>query len=243
MMEHFAFNVHNWDMILRLLVATVLGGAVGILGGAVGIERGSGDRPAGFRTHILVCVGSALIMLVSMYGFDDTYVSGISNANNRDSARIAAQVVSGIGFLGAGTIMHEGVTVRGLTTAASLWMVSAIGLAAGAGMYVLSFVSTAIMLITLVSFRKWEKRFGVAASNGRRYIRIVANNEPGIITNITSYLAENDIKVKTLNVKNNAQKNEVVLELYLKIGKNADKEGVARGLQSISGIITIENIG
>ena len=98
-------------------------------------------------------------MLVSMYGFDDTYVSGISNANNRDSARIAAQVVSGIGFLGAGTIMHEGVTVRGLTTAASLWMVSAIGLAAGAGMYVISIVSTAIMLITLVSFRSWEKRF------------------------------------------------------------------------------------
>ena len=79
-------------MILRLLLATVLGGAVGI-------ERGSGDRPCrGFRTHILVCTGSALIMLVSMYGFDDTYVSGISNANNRDSARIAAQVVSGIAF-------------------------------------------------------------------------------------------------------------------------------------------------
>ena len=126
-MDQFLLSPHNWDMILRLLLATVLGGAVGI-------ERGSGDRPAGFRTHILVCTGSALIMLVSMYGFDDTYVSGISNANNRDSARIAAQVVSGIGFLGAGTIMHEGVTVRGLTTAASLWMVSAIGLAAGAGM-------------------------------------------------------------------------------------------------------------
>ena len=110
-MDQFLLSPHNWDMILRLLLATVLGGAVGI-------ERGSGDRPAGFRTHILVCTGSALIMLVSMYGFDDTYVSGISNANNRDSARIAAQVVSGIGFLGAGTIMHEGVTVRGLTTAA-----------------------------------------------------------------------------------------------------------------------------
>ena len=134
-MDQFLLSPHNWDMILRLLLATVLGGAVGI-------ERGSGDRPAGFRTHILVCTGSALIMLVSMYG------SGISNANNRDSARIAAQVVSGIGFLGAGTIMHEGVTVRGLTTAASLWMVSAIGLAAGAGMYVISIVSTAVMLIT-----------------------------------------------------------------------------------------------
>ena len=154
-MDQFLLSPHNWDMILRLLLATVLGGAVGI-------ERGSGDRPAGFRTHILVCTGSALIMLVSMYGFDDTYVSGISNANNRDSARIAAQVVSGIGFLGAGTIMHEGVTVRGLTTAASLWMVSAIGLAAGAGMYVISIVATAIMLITLVSFRSWEKRFQFA---------------------------------------------------------------------------------
>ena len=75
-MDQFLLSPHNWDMILRLLLATVLGGAVGI-------ERGSGDRPAGFRTHILVCTGSALIMLVSMYGFDDTYVSGISNANNQ----------------------------------------------------------------------------------------------------------------------------------------------------------------
>ena len=181
-------------------------------------------------------------MLVSMYGFDDTYVSGISNANNRDSARIAAQVVSGIGFLGAGTIMHEGVTVRGLTTAASLWMVSAIGLAAGAGMYVISIVSTAVMLITLVSFRSWEKRFASSNRNSRRYIRIVANNEPGIITNITSYLSENDIKVKTMNVKNNSQKNEVILELYLKIGRETDKDGFARGLQRISGIITVENL-
>lgn len=234
-MDQIFFSPHNWDMILRLLLATVLGGAVGI-------ERGSGDRPAGFRTHILVCTGSALIMLVSMYGFDDSYVSGISNANNRDSARIAAQVVSGIGFLGAGTIMHEGVTVRGLTTAASLWMVSAIGLAAGAGMYVISIISTAIMLITLVSFRSWEKRFAGNNRNTRRFIRIVAQNQSGIITSITSYLSENDVKVKTMNVKNNAQKNEVVLELYLKLGRDADKEGVIRGLQSVPGIITLENL-
>lgn len=234
-MDQIFFSPHNWDMILRLLLATVLGGAVGI-------ERGSGDRPAGFRTHILVCTGSALIMLVSMYGFDDSYVSGISNANNRDSARIAAQVVSGIGFLGAGTIMHEGVTVRGLTTAASLWMVSAIGLAAGAGMYVISIISTAIMLITLVSFRSLEKRFAGNNRNTRRFIRIVAQNQSGIITSITSYLSENDVKVKTMNVKNNAQKNEVVLELYLKLGRDTDKEGVIRGLQSVPGIITLENL-
>ena len=119
---------HDWEMLIRLLLAA-------FLGGIVGIERGSGDRPAGFRTHILVCAGAALFMLVSMYGYDDYPMHGEEFPRNRDSSRIAAQVVSGIGFLGAGTIMHEGVTVRGLTTAASLWMISAIGLAAGAGMY------------------------------------------------------------------------------------------------------------
>ena len=112
---------HDWEMLIRLLLAA-------FLGGIVGIERGSGDRPAGFRTHILVCAGAALFMLVSMYGYDDYPMHGEEFPRNRDSSRIAAQVVSGIGFLGAGTIMHEGVTVRGLTTAASLWMISAIGL-------------------------------------------------------------------------------------------------------------------
>ena len=128
MLYNFTNTIHD-DMILRLLVAAVLGGIVGM-------ERGSGDRPAGFRTHILVCAGSALIMLVSMYGFEGFADVPLKYPNNRDSARIAAQVVSGIGFLDAGTILHEGITVRGLTTAASLWMISAIGLATGAGVYI-----------------------------------------------------------------------------------------------------------
>lgn len=227
---------HEWDMIVRLLLAA-------FLGGIVGIERGSGDRPAGFRTHILVCAGSALIMLVSMYGYDEYYVAGGPQPTTRDSARIAAQVVSGIGFLGAGTIMHEGVTVRGLTTAASLWMISAIGLAAGAGMYVLSVVSTVVMMVTLVTFHSWEKRFAGNSRNARRFIRIVAANEPGLITNITAYLTENGVKVRTLNVKNNSRKNEVVLELYLKVSKDGEDVDIVRGLQSIEGIITLENVG
>ena len=225
----------EWELIFRLILATVLGGIVGI-------ERGSGDRPAGFRTHILVCAGSALLMLISMYGFDD-YNEGIGVAKTRDSARIAAQVVSGIGFLGAGTIMHEGVTVRGLTTAASLWMIAAIGLATGAGMYVLSIVSTIIMMITLVTFHSWEKRFAGSSKNARKFIRVVANNEPGIITCITSYLTENGIAVKTLNVKNNSRKNEIVLELYLKVSKENDCGDIIRGMQSIAGIISLENVG
>ena len=224
-------------MVLRLIVAA-------ILGGIVGMERGSGDRPAGFRTHILVCVGSALFMLVSIYGFDDIapVTTNLEDdiGTRRDTARIAAQVVSGIGFLGAGTILHEGLTIKGLTTAASLWIVSAIGLAVGSGMYLLSTVATMLTMLTLVTFRTWEKRF---AGNGseRRFIRVVTRNTPGIITEITGYLSECGIKVKTLNVKSDNKNNNIILEIYLKIDKNIDMGMVADGIQNIDGVLTLEN--
>lgn len=223
-------------MVLRLVVAA-------ILGGIVGMERGSGDRPAGFRTHILVCVGSALFMLVSIYGFDDvapvTTIAENDIGTRRDTARIAAQVVSGIGFLGAGTILHEGLTIRGLTTAASLWMVSAIGLAVGSGMFLLSVVATILTMVTLVTFHSWEKRF--AGKNERRFIRVVTNNTPGVITEVTGYLAMNGIKVKTLNVKTDKQNDNLVLELYLKVNKGIDAMEIANGLNDIEGVISLEN--
>ncbi len=220
-------------MVLRLALAVVCGGIVGM-------ERGSGDRPAGFRTHILVCAGSALFMLVSLYGTDDLAVSDVMN--RRDSARIAAQVVSGIGFLGAGTILHEGLTIRGLTTAASLWMVSAIGLAVGSGLYVLSMAATALTMITLVTFHSWEKRFAGSNRSDRRFIRVMTRNRPGVITDVTGYLADNEIKVKSMNVKSDKQENILVLELFLKAEKNIDMPVIIRGLQDINGITSLENV-
>ena len=240
MLDNLAWLQENKDimMVVRLVVAA-------ILGGIVGIERGSGDRPAGFRTHILVCVGSALFMLVSMYGFDDvaptTVVHETDLGARRDSARIAAQVVSGIGFLGAGTILHEGLTIRGLTTAASLWMVSAIGLAVGSGMFFLSAMATVITMITLVTFHTWEKRFAANSRSDRRFVRVTTSNRNGAITDITSYLSLNGIQVKSLNVKKNKDKNSLIIDLYLKIGKNVDGADYIRGLQSIEGVIGVEN--
>lgn len=224
-------------MVLRLIVAAVLGGIVGM-------ERGSGDRPAGFRTHILVCVGSALFMLVSIYGFDDiapvTTTLEDDIGTRRDTARIAAQVVSGIGFLGAGTILHEGLTIKGLTTAASLWIVSAIGLAVGSGMYLLSTVATMLTMLTLVTFRTWEKRFAGTRSD-RRFIRVVTRNTPGIITEITAFLSDCGIKVKTLNVKTDNKNGNIILELYLKIDRTIDMVEVADGIQNIEGVLALEN--
>ncbi len=220
-------------MILRLLVAAVLGGIVGL-------ERGSGDRPAGFRTHILVCVGSTLFMLVSIYGFDG--VTAVEDVGTRrDTARIAAQVVSGIGFLGAGTILHEGLTIRGLTTAASLWMVSAIGLAVGSGMLLLATVATILTMVTLVTFHSWEKRFAGNNRSERRFIRISAKNNSGVITSITGYLASKGVRIKTMNIKTDREKNNLVLELYVKVERGMDLTEIMRGLQRIDGVITLEN--
>ena len=234
-LTHFTNSI-QFEMLIRLILSAVLGGIVGM-------ERGSGDRPAGFRTHILVCAGSTLLMLVSMYGFDGFDQTPLEFPRNRDQARIAAQVVSGIGFLGAGTILHEGITVRGLTTAASLWMVSAIGLAVGAGMYFISIATTAVTMITLVTFHSWEKRFAGGSKADRKFIRVIADNSPGIITQITSFLALNGVKVKTMNVKNNASKNQIVLELYLKVSPETDSGSVITGIQQLEGIRSIENVG
>jgi putative Mg2+ transporter-C (MgtC) family protein len=136
----------SWEeALLRLALAAALGGAVGL-------EREFREREAGFRTHMLVSVGSALFTIASAYGFRDFLVHGGSLVRT-DPTRIAAQIVTGIGFLGAGAIIRQGFSVRGLTTAATLWVVAAIGLTAGAGYY-----SAAAMTTALVLFSLWPLR-------------------------------------------------------------------------------------
>jgi putative Mg2+ transporter-C (MgtC) family protein len=122
-----------------------------VLSGLIGIERESKERPAGFRTHVLVGVGSCLVMMISY--------SIAGGGKNFDPGRLAAQVISGIGFLGAGTILRHGDVVRGLTTAASLWTVAAIGLAVGAGWYVGAAMTSVLVFLTLWLFRQMEWRW------------------------------------------------------------------------------------
>jgi putative Mg2+ transporter-C (MgtC) family protein len=136
------------EILVRLAVAVVLCGAIGL-------ERESRDQVAGLRTHVLVGLGSALFTLVSAYGFADIWDAREPGGGVRsDPTRIAAQIVSGIGFLGAGAIIRQGFNVRGLTTAAALWIVAAIGMAAGAGYYEAAVATTAIALPSLIVFRR-----------------------------------------------------------------------------------------
>jgi len=138
------------DMLIRLALAA-------ILGASVGLERERKERAAGLRTHMMVCIGSALAMIVSIYGFND--VLGQKDISI-DPSRVAAQVISGIGFIGGGTILFlRQNIVKGLTTASGLWTVAAIGLAAGGGMYFAAFVTTVLAIIILWMLHPVERRF------------------------------------------------------------------------------------
>ena len=143
-------EIAEWEILVRLLVAAALGGAIGI-------ERELRDRDAGFRTHLLVSVGAALFTLISAYAWTD-FEFGRADGVTFDPTRIAAQIVTGIGFLGAGAIIRHGLSVRGLTTAATLWIAAAIGMACGAGFYWAAVIGTAIALVSLGPLRFVSRR-------------------------------------------------------------------------------------
>ena len=136
-----------WEMGLRLLAAAALGGLIGF-------EREYNEQPAGFRTHILVTLGAALFTMAGAYGTAAFVEAGVVRF---DPTRVAAQVVTGIGFLGAGAILREGISVRGLTTAASLWVVAAVGMAVALGMFWASGVAVAVTVISLWALRPFRR--------------------------------------------------------------------------------------
>lgn len=171
----------DWiTIIIRLVLAA-------LFGGVIGYQRELTDRPAGFRTHVMVSVGSSLFMLVSIYPFKDGTV---------DPTRIAAQVVTGIGFLGAGTIIRQGNIVVGLTTAASLWSVSAVGLAAGAGFYSGALVGTVMILIALTIFKAIESRLII--SREHRVIHLVVEDGLEQTRRIEEFLKSKRIEVENI---------------------------------------------
>ena len=138
------------DFFIRIIIAA-------LLGGAIGLEREYRAKEAGFRTHFLVALGAALFMILSAHGFEGVL---ISDSHRLDVSRIAAQVVSGIGFIGAGTIIFQRHAVRGLTTAAGLWVTAAIGMTAGAGMHLLATTTTLLVLLCLEAQSLFLRHFG-----------------------------------------------------------------------------------
>lgn len=200
----------------ELVSATLKLGLACILGGMVGWQRESRDRPAGFRTHILVCVGACLVMLVSL-GVAAPRQPG---ALQYDPGRIAAQVVSGIGFLGAGTILRQGSMVRGLTTAASLWTVAAIGLAAGLGgaYAVIAAIATVLVLATLTVFGRIERRL-IAH---RQLVEVNITLPRDKIAGVVHFFSQRGVGVKSIESERTDEKGIRRLHLTLRVPTRVD---------------------
>jgi putative Mg2+ transporter-C (MgtC) family protein len=213
------------DLLLRLVVAAVLGSAIGL-------DRQRLDKSAGLRTHMLVCVGSALVMIVSGYGFERVLQPGRIVL---DPSRVAAQVVSGIGFLGAGTIVVRKQSVHGLTTAASIWAVASIGLAAGGALYMAATAATAIMLIILAVIKPVEERILGRGHVERRTFKLVVAQSFALDA-IASRFPKAGVEVRGLRVREGDEPGKRDIEIACGPSSESAALMLAAELKSIEGV-------
>jgi putative Mg2+ transporter-C (MgtC) family protein len=225
MNERVKNMISDFEAAGRLLVALALGA---IVGG----ERQWRGKSAGLRTHVLVSMGSCLLMILSQ----NLYVS-VQGLTNADPARLAAQVVSGIGFLGAGTIMKEGPTVVGLTTAATLWVVAAIGLAVGSGYMICALITTGLSYATLEWLSTLVSKCYVSTCDVSLMIKII--DGPGKISKIVSYLEGNEINICDIRIVDRENR---ILGLCLMLRtKSACLDDLINDLSNIEGVVEIKH--
>ena len=217
--------IDNAEILLRLGLAC-------FLGGIIGLERESNKQPAGLRTHILVCIGATLVMLCNIFIYEK--YKGVTNI---DPARLGAQVISGIGFLGAGTIIKEGLSIRGLTTAASLWVVACLGIAIGLGFYTGAFITTGFILVILIFFSKFEYLLNIKTSKSILIIKSV--NKGGQINVLGDKLKEFEIIYSNVSVES-AEDNLIAIRFYLTKSKDISNNKLMEELYKLEGIKYIQ---
>lgn len=221
----------NWGELSFIALIGRLGLAT-ILGLIIGIERERLERAAGMRTHALVCVASALIMIVSTYGFPipEPGVSGVL-----DPSRIAAQVVSGVGFLGAGVIFMRRNTVRGLTTAASIWAVCGVGLAAGGGLEIPAIMGAGFMLLIQGGMRPLERRFFRHHAIQHRIV-ITATRTAPMLETIQSLLRGSPVRLRSIEFDQREDNGTNTIQLSFRAENQTDVLKIVEGLQASPGV-------
>ena len=203
--------VSEWEILVRLTLSCVLGGVIGY-------ERQSRRKSAGLRTNMLVCLGSCLVMLIST-----AIYQGVEGRTNADPARLAAQVVSGIGFLGAGAIMKEGLTVTGLTTAACLWVVAGVGLAVGGGYYTAALLATGLVFVTLGALSRIDEW---VLHDNHILLTVFTRDLPGQIVHINECLEDMGLTVHTVKTMR-SHDSDRALVLEFELFNHAKVKGVA----------------
>lgn len=211
------------DIAFRLILACVLGGVIGL-------QRESVGRPAGLRTHTLVCVSASLIMVVSKLMFEQY-------GGHTDPTRLGAQVVSGIGFLGAGTIIRDGVTIKGLTTAASLWAVACVGLAVGSGMYWGAIFTTFLIYITLYAFIKFDDYIGF--SRKIRCIIVHCNNGKEKLRDIEEIFNKHHVNIFKIDFNKN-DNNTISMGFRVKLKKVGSRNEIMAEIAELEGVSSVK---
>lgn len=224
------FNSDFFIMSMRLLLAIVLSGLIGL-------EREINKHSAGFRTHILVGVSSCLMMLLSLYGFEE-YIESSPFFIRFDPARIPSYVISGIGFLGAGTIIVTGVNVKGLTTAASIWAVAGLGLVVGVGMIEIAILTTVIIIFSLLFLNNIEKL--ISKKDTRKYLLITVTDIK-VIDRIFSRFNDHNVEINNINFEKNNQE-DTLIRLELLPDKTTVTEQLYHDLLAIEHVRQVQDI-
>jgi len=217
--------ITEFDMILRLVLGF-------LAGGIIGLERSRRRQVAGLRTHILIATGATLLMLLSIY------IPQQINPERSDPGRIAAQVVSGIGFLGAGAIIRLGNSIRGLTTAASLWFVAAVGLAVGAGMYLVAAAAETLGIITLMFLYVFEKKYFPAER--LKIMEISYKTNPINSAETMEIIKNAKIRVHSTDFNQGSDKKETKLRLLIGIPANLDIASIAQSINALDNVSSVE---
>ena len=205
-----------------------------MFGGIVGLERERYNQPAGFRTHLILCVGSCLLMMLSIFVALD-----IGNpAQTADPGRIAAQVVSGIGFLGAGAILRFGISVKGLTTAASLWTIAGIGLAVGSGFHLGAAIATLLMVLALSTLKKWERVF--LPGRYQHSLTLTVRDVAGIIGKLEQTLGKHRSSMVNLRMEKSTITGTMEIQAVIKKPKEVKVSDITAELSSIPEISEVE---
>lgn len=218
------------EFILRLAVAAALGGLIGL-------EREYRAKEAGFRTHFLVALGSALFMVLSMYGFD-SMINQSTQKLSYDPSRIASQVVPGIGFIGAGIIIFQKHVVKGLTTAAGLWVTSAIGLTCGAGMFILAAATTVLVLVGLEALHFVSSRFAT-----RSILLTFNSDKQETIQNVLLSMRKAEIDIDSYEMQKTTQPagTSYQVSMEIKVKREEYQTRIMQFMEKMNGV-SIQNI-
>ena len=217
-MEIIPFN----EMLLRLGLSV-------LLGGIIGTEREHNNQPAGLRTHMILVIGACLAMMLSI---------NLGTAAGTDPARLAAQVVSGIGFLGAGAILRFGFNVKGLTTATTLWTMAIVGLAVGMGYYLISIIATVVIMIVLSVLDLIERRF--VRANILRTLVVEVDNDKGIVREIRHIVSQTSFQIVGFSVQKSYENKMLQIEIVARFNNAGKLEELIEQLSEFEGLKSVK---